>query len=92
MLFIIDCSDKPDHSQVRLDNRAAHLAYLEGFKEQLVMAGPLLGGDDDMIGSLLIMDFANEGEVEAFCDGDPYAQAGLFDSVAIRPWRKTLPA
>lgn len=92
MLFVIDCSDKPGHGQIRLDNRAAHLAYLEGFQDQLVMAGPFLGADGGMIGSLLIMDFADGDEAAVFCAGDPYAQAGLFENVAIRPWRKTLPA
>ena len=91
MLFIIDCSDKPGHGQVRLDNRDAHLTYLEGFKEQLVMAGPFLDDNGDLIGSMLVMDFANRDEARAFCAEDPYAIAGLFTRVAIRPWRKTLP-
>ena len=36
--------------------------------------------------------FANERIATDFSAGDPYYLAGLFQSVTIRPWRKTLPA
>ncbi len=41
--------------------------------------------------SLLIMEFDDRGQVQAFAEGDPYAKAGLFESVTIRPFRKVLP-
>jgi uncharacterized protein YciI len=91
MLYVIDCTDKAEYLQTRLDNRDAHLRYLEGFTEQLVMAGPFLSESGDMIGSMLIMEFETIKEAEDFCANDPYQRAGLFSSVAIRPWRKTLP-
>jgi len=85
MLFIFDCRDKPDHQQVRLDNRAAHLDYLATVGDRLVAAGPTTTDDGaTMTGSLLIIDFADRSAAEAFAAGDPYARAGLFDSVTIR--------
>ena len=92
MLYVIDCTDKVGHLQTRLDNRDAHLNYLTSFSEQLVMAGPFLSETGDMIGSMLIMDFDTLQDAELFCANDPYQLAGLFSEVAIRPWRKTLPA
>ena len=92
MFFVIDCKDKPNHLTVRLENREAHLNYLKDFEQQLIMAGPFLDADDQMIGSMLIMAFNNRAEVESFCAADPYTLAGLFDQVLIRPWRKVLPA
>jgi hypothetical protein len=92
MLFVIDCRDKPGHRQVRLDNRQAHLDYLGGFPEQVVAAGPTQTDDGlEMTGSLLILDFPDRTAAERFCAGDPYARAGLFESVTIRRWRKVLP-
>lgn len=92
MAFMIYCLDKPGHGEVRAANRNAHLAYLDGFAKQLMMAGPLLSEDGAaMIGSLLLMDFAARAEAEAFSTGDPYRKAGLFQSVTITPWRKALP-
>ena len=30
MLYVISCTDKPDHGQVRQENRPAHLDYPQG--------------------------------------------------------------
>ena len=93
MLFVVYCVDRPGREQVRLDNRAAHLAFLETHKANLVAAGPLQSDDGaSMVGSVLIMDFPDRASVEAFAAGDPYAAAGLFESVVIRRWKKVLPA
>jgi uncharacterized protein YciI len=56
------------------------------------MAGPYLNTDDQPIGSMLIMEFTDKDAVVAFSKKDPYALAGLFQSVSIKPWKKTLPA
>ena len=50
-------------------------------------AAPESGGE--MCGSLLIYqgDFAG---AEAWAAADPYAAAGLFQSVDIRPWKKVI--
>jgi hypothetical protein len=93
MLFAIYCVDRPGRSQVRLDNRPAHLAFLERHTANLVAAGPLQSDDGaGMLGSLLIMDFPDRAAAEAFAADDPYAAAGLFESVVIRRWKKVLPA
>jgi hypothetical protein len=92
MQFMIYCLDKPGHTELRAANRAAHLAYLDGFAGQIVVAGPLLSEDgQSMIGSLLLMEFPSRAEAEAFSAGDPYRKAGLFQSVTVTPWRKALP-
>ena len=92
MLYAITCLDKPGSLEVRLGNRPAHLAYLESQGDKLVTAGPLLSEDGQTpLGSLLVFEAASRAEAEAFAAGDPYALAGLFESVAIRPWRKVFP-
>ncbi len=93
MLFALYCLDRPGHEQVRLDNRSAHLAFLATHEANLVAAGPLQTDDGNArVGSLLIMDFENRAVAEAFAAGDPYATAGLFETVTIRRWKKVLPA
>jgi hypothetical protein len=42
-----------------------------------------------MVGSLLIMDFADRAAAEAFAADDPYRKAGVFEGVDILPWRVT---
>lgn len=93
MHFVIHCLDKPGHAQVRADNRPAHVEYLKASAARIVAAGPLLSDDGEgMVGSTLIMEFAERAEADAWAADDPYAKAGLFESVSIRPWKKVFPA
>ena len=43
-----------------------------------------------MVGSLLILEGDELAEIEAMLRADPYAQAGLFASVDIKPWRQAV--
>ena len=92
MQFMIYCLDKEGAAALRAANRQAHLDYLKKFIERVAAAGPLLSDDGaGMIGTLLIMEFPDRAEAEAFALNDPYRQAGLFQKVVITPWRKVLP-
>lgn len=92
-MFVVHCKDKPDALQVRLENRAAHLDYLNANMAHVVAAGPVQTDDrTKMVGSVLILDFPDRAALDAFLAGDPYAKAGLFESVTILPWKKVLPA
>ncbi|WP_029009447.1 YciI family protein [Azospirillum halopraeferens] len=92
MLFMFHCVDKAGAAEVRSANRAAHLAYLEANADRLFAAGPLLSDDGTgMVGSLLIVDCADRAAADAFAAADPYAAAGLFERVEIRPWRRVFP-
>ena len=83
------CIDKPGHLQTRIDNRPAHLDHIQssGIVE---MAGPFLAEDGSMIGSLIILTVETLADAQAWADADPYARAGLFDSVTIREWKKVV--
>lgn len=88
MRFCVVCRDKPGHLDVRHQNRAAHLAYIErtGIVE---MAGPLLEADQ-MCGSLIILEAESLDVAQAWVAGDPYGKAGLFDSVTVTAWKKVI--
>ena len=92
MPFAIHCLDKPDSGAVRMAARPDHLAYLVGFEDKIIFAGPLLADDHQtMIGSLLILDLPDRAAAERFSAGDPYRKAGLFQTVSITAWRQTYP-
>lgn len=88
MLYALICTDKPGHLQLRLDTRATHLTWLTGLKEQGVVkfAGPFLGEDGKPDGSLVVIKAVSMEEAKAIATADPYAGAGLFETVTIRPW------
>jgi len=89
MLIALIARDKPGALQTRLDNREAHLAYIEetGVVRQ---AGPLLDEAGGMIGSLVILDAPDLEAARDWAENDPYARAGLFDSVELIPWKKVI--
>ena len=89
MLIAIICVDKPGALEVRKANRDAHLAHIRGAGVAIVQAGPFLDADGAMCGSLLIYEGDRE-EAKAWAAADPYAAAGLFQSVDIRPWKKVV--
>jgi uncharacterized protein len=88
MLFAVICRDKPDHLQVRVDTRAAHLAYIE--QTGIVkMAGPFLEAGA-MCGSLIVIETDSLAAATAWAAGDPYKAAGLFEDVTVTEWKKVL--
>ncbi|MBW2186478.1 MAG: YciI family protein [Deltaproteobacteria bacterium] len=92
MLYVVHCVDKKNHLEVRMENRPAHVEYLKSFGEKLHAAGPTLDDEGNMNGSVVILDMECREEAEKFAANDPYAKAGLFESVTISTWKKVLPA
>ncbi|MEW9834300.1 YciI-like protein [Mesorhizobium marinum] len=88
MLFALVCKDKPDHLQVRLDNRPAHLEFLRKLNDagKLKFAGPFLDDEGKSTGTLAVIEAADKLEAAKISADDPYAKAGLFESVSIRAW------
>ena len=91
MLFALICKDKPGSLQVRQDTRAAHVAFLEGLNSEgkLALAGPFLDAEGKPDGSLVVVEAPDLAAAQALSAADPYAKAGLFANVEIRPWNWT---
>jgi hypothetical protein len=91
MLFVATCIDKPDGLAKRTGRRPAHLVYLSSLGAKLRAAGALLDrAGQNPVGSLLIFETLDEAEARAILAADPYAEAGLFASVDLKPWRQAL--
>ncbi|MCF8466253.1 MAG: YciI family protein [Sneathiella sp.] len=91
MLFIAHCTDKPGHLQVRLDTRPDHLAFLKAKGSALKLGGPTTDADGETpTGSILIFEDSDLVAAKAWIAGDPYAAAGLFDSVIVQPWKHVI--
>lgn len=88
MLFALICTDKPNASALRADVRSKHLAYIDANKARVKIAGPFTSENGaTMLGSLIIVEAADMAAARAFAANDPYALAGLFAEVEIKPWR-----
>jgi uncharacterized protein YciI len=87
MLYALICTDKPNSLAIRKAKRPEHLAYLQSLGDGLVLAGPFTEADGEtMNGSLVVIEAASLQDAQKLAAGDPFAKAGLFASVEIRPW------
>lgn len=99
MWYAILCEDVAASLQKRLNARPAHVSRLEELKRQgrLLLAGPHPAidaedpGQAGFTGSLIVAEFASLAEARAWAEADPYATAGVFARVTVKPFRKTLP-
>ncbi len=90
MQFAAICIDKENSENLRLENRGDHLAHLKKVKDNFLLAGPFLTDDGHMCGSLLVFDGLTLEEINTWLKEDPYAKAGLFRSVEVKPFKKVL--
>ena len=88
MHFVIHAIDRSDAGSLRQHTRPTHLDYLGGF--DVVFGGPMLDDDGAMCGSLIVVQTEDRAAAEAFAAGDPYALAGLFETVTITAMRPVL--
>ena len=91
MPYMAYCLDKAGALEIRMANRPKHVEYLTSYNDKLLFAGPLLDDKDAMIGSLLVLDVADRAEMDKFLANDPYAKAGLFQSVSVHGVKKAFP-
>ncbi len=97
--YAIVGEDVPDSLPLRQAARPAHLARLEALRDEgrLLLAGPFpaIDGPDPgpagFSGSLIVAAFESLESARAWADADPYAAAGVYARVSVRPFEKVLP-
>lgn len=88
MLYAIYAKDKPDAVDLRMSTRATHLEFIDQSGDKVKVAGPILAEDEQTsIGSLIILEAESASAAAEWAALDPYARAGLFESVVITPWK-----
>ena len=100
MLYAIISEDKPGSLENRLAARPAHLARLETLDQQgrLFVAGPHPAIDSNdpgaagFTGSLVIAEFDSLSAAQEWADKDPYIEAGVYQQVTVKPFKKVFPA
>lgn len=89
MRVALICIDKPNQLHIRQENRPAHLDHINS-SGVVEMAGPFLNEAGEMTGSLVILNVDDLAAARDWAAEDPYAKAGLFQSVDIREWKKVI--
>ncbi|BFM49271.1 YciI family protein [Marinomonas sp. THO17] len=99
MLYSIVGQDVPNSLSARQSARPAHLERLEELQKQgrLVLAGPNPAiesdnpGDAGFTGSLIVAEFVSLAEAKTWAEADPYVAAGVYQSVAVKPFKQVFP-
>lgn len=99
MLYAIISQDVADSLEKRLSARPAHLERLTDLQQQgrLILAGPHPAidsedpGKDGFTGSLVVAEFDSLTDAQAWADKDPYIEAGVYEKVIVKPFKKALP-
>ncbi|WP_267220944.1 YciI family protein [Dyella silvae] len=100
MWFAIMGTDVPDSLEKRKAARPAHIERLQKLLDEgrLLVAGPFPAIESDdpgpagFTGSLILAEFPSLADAETWAKADPYVAAGVYADVAIKPFRKALPA
>lgn len=99
MWYAIISQDIENSLEKRLSVRPAHLERLNQLKKEgrLLVAGPHPAIDSDdpgsagFTGSLVVAEFNSLTSAQTWADEDPYIEAGVYQSVLVKPFKKVLP-
>ena len=86
MLWVINCTTKPNIDAIREPAREPHKHFLDAKLSEgtLVLSGTSLGHDGKTrAGSIYIVNVKNYEEARAFYDAEPFSRAGVYQGVTI---------
>ena len=84
MLYTFILIDRPGASDLRQRVRPEHKAYLGAVADRIAFAGPFTSDDgQQMLGSLLAIEFASRAAEMAWLADEPFTRAGLYASSSV---------
>ena len=99
MYYSIVGIDNDNSLEKRLSVRPAHVERLQKLLNEgrLLVAGPNPAIDNEdpgpngFTGSIIIAEFDSLVAAQQWADADPYIEAGVYQSVMVKPFKKVLP-
>ena len=99
MWYAIISQDVENSLEKRMGARPAHLERLNALKDagRLLVAGPHPAidsndpGEAGFTGSLVVAAFDSLEAAQSWADADPYVEAGVYEQVIVKPFKKVLP-
>lgn len=100
MWYVIFSQDVENSLERRLRVRDKHLDRLVQLQNEgrLLVAGPMPAidsdnpGDAGFTGSTVIAEFDSLEAAQIWANNDPYIDAGVYEQVTVKPFKKVLPA
>jgi uncharacterized protein YciI len=91
-LYTLIAHDRPDPQQ-RLTHRPAHLEHMQQLDAdgRLIYGGPLVNANNQMVGSLIILQAESLEEAKATYAKDPYMKQKVFDRFDVIETKQVFP-
>ena len=92
MIYTFILLDRPGAGDLRQRVRPEHKAYLAAMADRIAFAGPFTSDDgQQMVGSLLAIDFDSRGAAHAWLAAEPFTRAGVYASSSIHAFTNLWP-
>jgi len=99
MWYVFNATDADNSLDNRIKYRPEHLARLNKLinEGRLLLAGayPAIDnidpGENGFKGSLIVAEFDSLEEAKSWSDKEPFLQHGIYTSIDIKPFKKSLP-
>lgn len=85
MQYIIRAYDGEGMLQKRMEVRPRHLENMAQVKGKVICAGGLLDEEGRMKGSVLVMEFDCDADLEQYLSTEPYIAEHVWDKVKVEP-------
>lgn len=91
MQFIVKAYDGEGMLGKRMAVRPRHLKGMARLSSHVICAGGLLDESGKMKGSVLIMDFTDRTELDAYLSGEPYVLEGVWEKIEVERMNVVIP-
>jgi len=92
VLYVVHAYDFTDDQALerRMAVRPTHLEGARRLKGagKFILGGALLSEEGKMIGSMMLLDFESEADLEAWRRDEPYITGRVWEHVDVRPFRQ----
>ena len=91
MQFLVKAYDGEGMLDKRMEVRPRHLEGMKALGTQIICAGGLLDESGQMKGSVLIMDFADRSDLDAYLSSEPYVVEGVWEKIEVERINVVIP-
>ncbi|MDT3404888.1 YciI family protein [Mucilaginibacter terrae] len=92
--YVITAHDFTDAEalQRRINMRPAHLEGVKILKSNnnYVVGGAILNDAEQMIGSVMIVQFETDEQMQKWMNNDPYVTGKVWDKIDVKPFRQAV--
>lgn len=92
MQFVIHAYDYTDDQALerRMSVRAKHLEGAKVLKSNghFITGGALLSPEGKMMGSMMLVEFEDEDQMNQWLQNDPYVTGKVWEKIDVKPFRK----